>query len=66
MIEAIKLKIGDTIEIEGRTYEAIPEEVPNNCLGCDFNTVDVFVYHPECEDYIYGCTLGNVIFRLKD
>ena len=66
MIEASKLKIGDTIEIEGRIYEAIPEEQQGNCLGCDFNTVDVFVYHPECEDYIYGCTLGNVIFKLKD
>ena len=66
MIEASKLKIGDTIEIEGRIYEAIPEERQGTCLGCDFNTGDVFVYHPECEDYIYGCTLGNVIFRLKD
>lgn len=66
MIEASKLKIGDTIEIEGRIYEAKPEERQGSCLGCDFNTVDVFVYHPECEDYIYGCTLGNVIFRLKD
>lgn len=66
MIEASKLKIGDTIEIEGRIYEAIPEERQGACLGCVFDTVDVFVYHPECEDYIYGCTLGNVIFRLKD
>lgn len=63
MIEAIKIKVGDTIEIEGRTYEALPEEVQNNCRGCDF--IDVTIDHPECENYIYGCTLGNVIFKLK-
>ena len=66
MIEAIKIKVGDTIEIDGRTYEALPEEVPNNCCGCDFNSVDATIDHPECENYIYGCTLGNVIFKLKD
>lgn len=65
MIEAIKLRVGDTIEIEGKNYEASPELIHNNCLGCDFNSVDISVYHPDCEDYIYGCTLGNVIFKLK-
>lgn len=65
MIEACKLKIGDTIEIEGRIYEAMPEESPCGCLGCDFDTVDVLFYPLDCSDYISGCLKGNVIFKLK-
>ena len=63
MIDATKLNIGDTIEINGVSYEVFPPEKPNHCLGCEFDTVDVFYLHEDCDYHIFGCNKTDIIFK---
>ena len=63
MIEATKLNIGDTIDIHGTLYEVCPAVEEGHCLGCAFDSVDVF--YTDCRKYITGCCDTDFIFVEK-